>query len=219
MRVLVVDDHPLFRDGIRSLLAARDVEVVGEAGDGAEALAKTRELHPDVVLMDIRMPRMGGLEATRLIKADMPETKIVILTVSDDDADLFEAIKSGADGYMLKSLESQDFFDLLTGLERGEAAVQKSLAAKILREFARRGSGEPSQGAPEDDLTDREREVLQLLAQGQSNKEIAASLYISENTVKYHTKNILDKLHLRNRAEVVAYAVRHGLDAESTDRE
>lgn len=219
MRVLIVDDHPLFRDGIRSLLSARDIGVLGEAGDGAEALVKTRELRPEVVLMDINMPRMGGLEATRLIKAEMPETKIVMLTVSDDEADLFEAIKSGADGYMLKSLESQDFFDLLDGLQRGEAAIQRSLAAKILREFARQRSGQPSEGAPEDELTDREREVLQLLAQGQSNKEIGASLFISENTVKYHTKNILDKLHLRNRAEVVAYAVRHGLDAESASAE
>lgn len=219
MRVLIVDDHPLFRDGVRSLLSARDIEVLGEAGDGAEALAKTRDLRPEVVLMDINMPHVGGLEATRLIKAEMPETKIVMLTVSDDEADLFEAIKSGADGYMLKSLESQDFFDLLDGLQRGEAAIQRSLAAKILREFARQRSGQAAEGAPEDELTDREREVLQLLSQGQSNKEIAASLFISENTVKYHTKNILDKLHLRNRAEVVAYAVRHGLDAESASAE
>ncbi len=208
MRVLVVDDHALFRDGIKSLLAARDMEVVGEAENGQEAVDKAAALHPDVILMDIRMPVMSGLEATRLLKARLPEVKIVILTVSEDDSDLFEAIKSGADGYLLKSLESEEFFDLLSGLPRGEAAISRPLAGKILRELARQQVGGAPQRSP-DDLTEREEEILRLLAEGASNRDIAAALSISENTVKYHMKNILDKLHLQNRAQVIAYAARH----------
>lgn len=207
MRVMVVDDHALFRDGVKSLLAARDIEVVGEAEDGQQAIDKAPALRPDVILMDIRMPVMGGLEATRILKTRMPEIKIVILTVSEDDNDLFEAIKSGADGYLLKSLESAEFFDLLGGLPRGEAAISRPLAGKILRELARR----EATGAPESDpdaLTEREEEVLRLLADGASNRDIAAVLVISENTVKYHMRHILDKLHLRNRAQVIAYAAK-----------
>ncbi len=207
MRVLVVDDRPLVRDGIVSLLRARHLEVVGEASDGGEALALARELRPDVILMDIRMPGVGGLEATRRIKAELPDIKIVILTVSDEDADLFEAIKSGADGYLLKSLTSDEFFALLAGLPRGEAAIPPSLAMKILREFARTELA-AAQALSEDALTGREEQALQLLAHGASNKEIGAALGISENTVKYHTRHILDKLHLRSRAEVIAYAAR-----------
>ncbi|HLF08638.1 MAG TPA: response regulator transcription factor [Dehalococcoidia bacterium] len=207
MRVLVVDDHALFRDGIRSLLTARGFDVVGEADSGQEAIAKAASLQPDVVLMDVRMPVMGGLTATRTIKAASPTVKIVMLTVSEDDADLFEAIKAGADGYLLKKLRAEEFFDLLEGLERGEAAIPRPLAARILREFARGGAG-PVQGSDADRLTQREEEILKLLAQGRSNREIAEALTISENTVKFHTKNILDKLHLRSRAEVVAYASR-----------
>jgi len=208
MRVLLADDHALFRDGVRSLLAARGVEVVGEAGDGQEALEATLRLRPDVVLMDITMPRMDGLEATRLIKARLPQTKIVMLTVSDEDRVLFEAIKSGAQGYLLKNLQASEFFDLLAGIERGEAPISRGLAGRILEEFARRRA--PSASGEAEELTDREREVLQAVSGGASNREIAASLHISENTVKFHMKNILDKLHLRNRAEVVAYAARRG---------
>lgn len=214
MRVLVVDDHALFRDGIKSLLAARDIEVVGEAENGREAIDKAAALRPDLVLMDIRMPVMGGLEATRLLKARLPEVKIVILTVSEDDSDLFEAIKSGADGYLLKSLESQEFFELLGGLPRGEAAISRPLAGRILRELARQGAGGGPQRSP-DDLTEREEEILRLLAEGASNRDIAAALTISENTVKYHMKNILDKLHLQNRAQVIAYAARHTTSREA----
>jgi DNA-binding NarL/FixJ family response regulator len=208
MRVLLVDDHALVRDGIRSLLEARGVEVVGEAGDGQEAVAAAVRLRPDVILMDITMPRMNGLEATRLIKARMPQVKIVILTVSDDDRMLFEAIKSGAQGYLLKDLRADEFFRLLSGLERGEAPLSRSLAARILEEFARQHQGR-GLGGPED-LTEREWEVLRAVSAGASNREVAARLHISENTVKFHMKNILDKLHLRNRAEVVAYAARKG---------
>ncbi len=217
MKILVVDDRPLVRDGIVSLLRAHRQEVVGEAGDGAEAVTLARQLRPDLILMDIRMPGMGGLEATRRIKAKLPEIKIVILTVSDDDADVFEAIKSGADGYLLKSLSSEEFFALLDGLPRGEAAIPPSLAMKMLREFARSEAETAHTQASEDTLTEREEQVLQLLANGASNKEIGAALGISENTVKYHTRHILDKLHLRSRAQVIAYAARQA-DPTQEDR-
>ncbi len=208
MRVLLADDHALFRDGIRSLLEARGVEVVGEAGDGQEAVEAALRLRPDVILMDVTMPRMDGLDATRHITARLPQATVVMLTVSDDDRTLFEALKSGARGYLLKNLRAEEFFELLAGIERGEPALSPRLAGRILEEFRR------SRRAPDrpdaDDLTERELEVLRLLSQGASNREIAAALHISENTVKFHIKNILDKLHLRNRAEVVAYAARRG---------
>lgn len=209
MRVLLVDDHPLFRDGVRSLLEARGVEVVGEAGDGQEALEAALHLKPDVILMDITMPRMDGLEATRLIKVRLPDVKIVVLTVSDEDRVLFEAIKSGAQGYLLKNLQADEFFNLLSGIERDEAPISRGLAGRILEEFAAHRTGRPAIEAP-DELTDREREVLKCVSGGASNREIAATLYVSENTVKFHMKNILEKLHLRNRAEIVAYAARKG---------
>ncbi|HXF82507.1 MAG TPA: response regulator transcription factor [bacterium] len=206
MRVLLADDHALFRDGVRSLLQARGIEVVGEAADGREAVEAALRLRPDVVLMDITMPRMDGLEATRLITARAPEITIVMLTVSEDDHMLFEAIKSGAQGYLLKNLQAAEFFELLEGVQRGEAALTRSLARRILEEFG----AHPRRKAadPHDELTDREREVLRAVSSGASNREVAAALHISENTVKFHMKNILDKLHLRTRAEVIAYAAR-----------
>lgn len=206
MRILLADDHPLFRDGVRSLLEARGMLVVGEAGDGREAVDAALRLRPDVILMDITMPHMDGLEATRLIKSAAPEIKIVMLTVSDEDRMLFEAIKSGAQGYLLKNLEAREFFDLLQGVDRGEAPISRALAGRILEEFGRRT--EHAGPHPQDELTDREREVLRSASSGASNREIAGALHISENTVKFHMKNILDKLHLRSRAEVVAYAAR-----------
>jgi len=209
MRVLLADDHALFRDGVRSLLEARGVEVVGEAGDGGQAVEAALRLRPDVVLMDITMPRMNGLEATRLIKAQAPEIRIVMLTVTDDDRMVFEAIKSGAQGYLLKNLQAGEFIELLQGVERGEAPITRALAGRILEEFAgRRGRAAPS---GQDELTDREREVLRAVSDGATNREVAAALHISENTVKFHMKHILDKLHLRSRAEVIAYAARRGL--------
>jgi DNA-binding NarL/FixJ family response regulator len=209
VRVLLADDHPLFRDGIASLLSARDYVVAGQAGNGAEAVRLVEESHPDLVLMDIRMPGVDGLAATRLIQAAHPEIKIVILTVSEEDDDLFEAIKSGAAGYIQKSLDSDQFFDLLDGVLRGEAGLTPVLAGKILRDYARRRRPSP-QPTPEE-LTPREIEVLELVAQGATNAEIAEQLTVTENTVKFHMKNILQKLHASNRAEVVAYALRSGL--------
>ena len=199
MRVLIVDYHDLFRDGIASLLSARGYEVVGQASDGLEAVVRARELRPDPVLMDIRMPNMGGLEATRFITTEIPEVKVVMLTVSDDEADLFEAIKSGALGYLLKKLKLEVFFDLISGVRSGEAPISPLMASKMLAEFTQ--SHLPDIRAErQSKLSARELEVLELVAQGKTNKDIAASLMISESTVKYHLRNILDKLHLDNRA-------------------
>jgi DNA-binding NarL/FixJ family response regulator len=212
MRVAIADDHPLFRDGLRSLLEARGIEVVGEARNGREALEEARREHPDVILMDLSMPELNGLAATRLISAELPEVKVVILTASEDDADLFEAIKSGAQGYLFKNLDSDEFFRLLDGVARGEPALTPGLARKLLGEFARPAPAPRTAAEAPVALTDREREVLDLLVQGvTSNRELAERLVVSENTVKYHLRNILDKLHLQNRAQVVAYAVRQGL--------
>lgn len=210
MRVLLVDDHALFRAGLSSLLEAFGLVVVGQAGDGDEAIARARELHPDLIFMDITMPRRNGLEATRAIKAEMPDTKVVMLTVSDDERDLFEAIKSGAEGYLLKNMQADEFEEFLLRLGRGEPLISSLLAQKLLREFARLKEAE-GQMAGKESLSEREQEVLQLVARGSTNKEIADSLVISENTVNFHMKNILGKLHLRNRAEVVAWAYEHGL--------
>ncbi len=208
MRVLLADDHALFRDGVASLLRTWGVEVVGEAADGWEAIAQARLLTPDLILMDINMPRCNGLQATRLIKAELPAVSIVMLTVSEDEDDLFEAVKSGADGYILKEVDAEEFGQLIAGFSNGRVPMSKRLADRILSEFVR-GRGKDRQ--PVEEITDREREVLRLLATGATNREIAASLHLSEHTVNYHMKNILAKLHLRNRAQVVAYAFREGL--------
>ena len=212
LRILLVDDHVLFRKGVAALLAGRqEMQVVGEAGDGLEAIMAAREILPDVILMDIGMPRCNGLDATRRIKREMPHVKIVILTVSDDDHDLFEAIKSGAQGYLLKDLEPYQLFDLLESISRGEAPLSGAIAAKILKEFTR--PDKTSEQEPEliDDLTARETSILQLVSEGKTNKEIASILFISENTVKIHLRNILEKLHLQNRIQAAVYAVRQGL--------
>lgn len=211
-RILLVDDHVLFRKGLTALLSGRpDIQVVGEARDGLEAIEAAREFLPDVILMDVNMPRCDGLEATRRIKREMPHVKIVILTVSDDDQHLFEAIKSGAQGYLLKDLEPYQLYDLLESISRGDAPLSGSIATKILKEFSR-PSGSPAQ-EPEvmDELTPRETNILQLVAEGKSNKDIASELVISENTVKIHIRNILEKLHLQNRIQAAVYAVSQGL--------
>lgn len=211
MRVLLVDDHALVRNGIASLLKANDIDVVGEASDGLEALEKARQLKPDVILMDIMMPHCNGLEATRLIKAEMPQIKIIILTASDDDEALFEAIKSGAEGYLLKNIKAEEFLAYLSGVVKGEAAIPSLLATKIIEEFARQSTKGAKTSASESELTEREIDVLRLVTTGALNKEIAVTLYITDNTVKYHLRNIMEKLHLRNRAQVAAYAVSKGI--------
>jgi DNA-binding NarL/FixJ family response regulator len=209
-RVLIADDHALFRDGMASLLQAWGMQVVGQASDGFEALEKIRELRPDILLMDIGMPKLGGIEATRLVKAEMPDLKVVIVTVSDDDDDLFEAIKNGAMGYILKDTPGDEVGALLAGIAQGRAPLSPGLATKILSEFAISHSRDRVSADP-DRLTAREAEILVAVSGGATNKEIAASLSISTNTVNFHMKNILSKLRLRNRAQAVAYAVRSGL--------
>ena len=211
MRVMLVDDHPLVRNGIASLLRAAGHEVVAEAGNGREALDAVLQTQPNLILMDIRMPEMGGLEATRLIKARQPDMKIVMLTVSDDEHDLFEAVKSGAHGYLLKDLEASKFFEALDLIQRGEAVLPSRLAGKLLDEF-RAQARRVGEKVDEHPLSTREQQILALVAQGLTNKEIADRSYITENTVKYHMKNILEKLHLQNRAQVIAWAAHHATD-------
>lgn len=210
--VLLADDHALFRDGLVSLLSMEDdIEVVGVANDGLEALEKARELVPDLILMDIKMPRCNGLEATRTIKEEMPHVRIVMLTVSEDDHDLFEAIKNGAEGYLLKTLNAQELVDLLKGVFDGEAPISRTMARKILGEFALQSKRTEPHAIPRGDLTRREIEVLQLVGDGATDKEIASRLFISQRTVKNHMHNILDKLHLQNRVQAATYALRQGL--------
>jgi DNA-binding NarL/FixJ family response regulator len=207
VRILIADDHSLFRDGLRSLLGTQGHEVVAEARNGREAIELTKKIRPDLVLMDLSMPEMDGLTATRTLTAELPEVKVVVLTASEDDASLFDAIKAGAQGYLLKNLEADDFFSLLERASRGEPALTPNLARKLLQEFAK--PPEVPTGTDEDDLTAREREVLELMVEGvTSNRKLAKRLGVSENTVKFHVRNILDKLRLHNRAEAVGYALR-----------
>lgn len=219
MRILIADDHALFRDGVASLVGAWGHEVVGQASNGLEAVDLATRLEPDLVLMDVRMPGGSGLEATARIKAARPSVTIVILTVSEDEDDLFEAIKAGAQGYLLKNLEAAQLRTMLEAVSRGEAAITPATAARIIDEFLRRervatGRAADRQPTDPDRLTDREIEVLRLVTRGLRNKEIAAELGISENTAKYHLKNILEKLHAGSRTELAARAVREGLVPE-----
>jgi DNA-binding NarL/FixJ family response regulator len=193
-----------------------DFEVVAEAQDGQEALAKAKELMPDVILMDIYMPGCDGLEATRRIKAALPYVKIVILTVSEEDQNLFSAIQSGAQGYLLKKIEPGELFEMLRGVVKGEAPISRATGAKILNEFARQLKQGP-QGDPGEQLSPREQEVLERLTNGSTNKEIAAALGISTNTVKNHLRNILDKLHLQNRVQAATFALQKALSPPHKD--
>lgn len=226
MRVLLVDDHRLFLEGMRNLLVSEGVDVVGEAHDGFEALAAARRLRPDIILMDIQMPRCDGLTATRLIKTEMPTVKIVMVTMSEEDQSLFEAVKSGASGYLLKRLEAEDFFAILSDLEAGHPPFSPGLAERILREFTQQAARQasvpsPSGAAPAErdgaqagPLSSRQMQILALVAQGRTYKQAAETIGIAERTVKYHMSEILDRLHLDNRAQVIAYAARLGLTGE-----
>ena len=200
--VLLADDHPVVRQGLRTFLELQEgIEVVGEASDGEEAVALVKELLPDVVLIDLVMPRMDGIEAIRRIRALSPTTKAIVLTSFAEDDNVFPAVKAGAAGYLLKDVSPRDLVDAIRRVHAGEALLHPSVAAKLMNEMAQGPS-------PEDGLTERETEVLKLIAHGRSNKEIAASLVLSEKTVKTHVSNILAKLHLSDRTQAALYAVR-----------
>lgn len=212
MRVLLVDDHSLFRKGLASLMSDRnDLEVIGEAENGVEAIRITRELVPDLILMDVHMPGGDGLEAVKIIKKEMPHVKIVMLTVSDDEEDLFAAVKNGADGYLLKNLQPSQFFLLLEGVKRGEAAISGVLADRILQEFRETDVRAGQRPDVYEALTPKEIKTLELLVKGDTNREIGDAMHISENTVKLYLRNIMEKLHLQNRIQLAVYAVRRGL--------
>ena len=213
IRVLMVDDHALFREGLRNIIESEpDFKVIGEASDGLEAIIKAGELKPDLVLMDVNMPVCDGLEATQQIKADFPDITIVILTISDADEKVFEAIRNGAQGFLLKNVSSQEMLASLRGAVRGEAAMTRSLGGRMLKEF-RRISQQEADEQERDlvSLTAREQEILQLVAGGKTNKEIAHELKVSIHTVKSHMRKILAKLHLEKRQEAALYARRRGL--------
>jgi DNA-binding NarL/FixJ family response regulator len=210
-RLLLVDDHALFREGLAGLFAYQDdFLVVGEAGDAEIALAQTAALIPDIVLMDIDLPGEDGIATTRRLKADFPDVTVVMLTVHDATDKLLEAIKAGAQGYLVKNIRSAELLEQLRGLTRGEAAITRRMAARILEEFQRGGAASDQIEEPAQELTARELEVLELVADRLSNKEIAVNLVISEHTVKNHLKNILGKLHLRSRRQAADYGLARG---------
>ncbi len=214
VKVLVVDDHTLFRRGIAAVLANQEsLEVVGEAVDGLEAIEKAKEIAPDVVLMDLNMPRCSGLEAIQALQTEMPQVNVLVLTVSEKEADLFAAMKFGARGYLLKNTEPDELIHAVLHIAQGGVIVSPLMATKLLTEFKDLSAGVERESIPgtDADLSPREGEVLQLVAQGAPNKKIADSLFISENTVKTHLRNIMEKLHLVNRSQAAAYAVQRGL--------
>ena len=210
IRMLIADDHKLFRQGLIGLMKTREdlVEVIGEAETGEEAVRLAEELQPDVILMDIYMPQMDGLQAAKEIHLHFPKIAIVMLTSSERDGHLYEAVQAGVSGYLLKSLDANELFDLLSGVMNGETAMTRAMAGKLLKAVANRMADEDK---GEQALTERELFVLRLVASGASNHEIANKLSISVNTVKSHLKNILEKLQLENRTQAATYALKHGL--------
>lgn len=214
---MLVDDHPLFLEGLQNLLQAHGIEVAGTAVNGKQALIQARKLKPDVILMDIAMPVCSGLDAIRPIKEEMPQVKIVMLTSFDDNEDLFEAVKRGASGYLLKNLNAGELVTLLHELEQGEAPLSPGLAARLLVELARQSDKAKPDSATEQEKTDarltrRQEQVLNLIAQGKTYKEAGAELNLSERTIKYHMEKILEMLQLENRSQAIAYAARKEAD-------
>jgi Response regulator containing a CheY-like receiver domain and an HTH DNA-binding domain len=219
---MLVDDHPLFMEGLKYLLETHKVSVAGTACNGKEALYKARKLQPDIILMDIRMPECSGIDALKLIKAEMPEIKVVMLTTSDEDDDLFEAVKYGASGYLLKNINAEQLIEMLSDLENDGAPLSPGLAARLLKEFGQEQAGtekpetDTQKGQPEDSaLTERQKEILEMVAGGITYKKVGEKLGLSERTVKYHMGRIIEQLHLKNRSQVIAYASKIGLAENS----
>jgi two-component system NarL family response regulator len=213
IRVLIADDQALFRRGLHVVLGTEEnIEVVAEVADGEAAVSQAQELLPDVVVMDVRLPRLNGIQAARRIRAVLPGTRILMLTVSDDEDDLYEAIKAGASGYLLKEISVEEVAQAIRAVMQGHGLISPAMTSKLFREFnvlARQAARREQLPAPV--LTARELEVLRLVARGMSNREVAEKLYISENTVKNHVRNILEKLHSHSRIEAVMYGVRTGM--------
>jgi DNA-binding NarL/FixJ family response regulator len=211
IRILLVDDQPLFREGLRTLLSVQaDFEVVGEAGNGEEAVRAARLLHPSVVLMDLQMPLLDGVAATRRLRAELPECRVIVLTTFDDDEKVFDGLRAGAVGYLLKDAPSEKLAEAIRVAARGESFLQPSVAAKVVAEFARLTANAVAQPLVEP-LSSREREVLRLIATGASNREIADALFLAEGTVKNHVTNILGKLGVRDRTQAALKAREIGL--------
>lgn len=212
IRIVVADDHDLYRRGMQAVIGLEgDIDIVGEASHGTEAVEMASALVPDVVLMDVRMPRTNGIEACREIKRRVPSAKVLMLTMSDDESDLFEAIKAGASGYLLKDLPADEVSAAVRSVHAGQSIIPPSMAAELITEFSRLSHESDTGPSAAPHLTDRELEVLRLVARGHANKEIARALFISENTVKNHVRNILEKLQLHSRVEAAMYAMRRNL--------
>ncbi|MBI4984419.1 MAG: response regulator transcription factor [Rhodocyclales bacterium] len=215
IRVLLVDDHTLFRSGIKALLQRQEgFEVVGEAGDGLEGLKRAKSLQPDVVLLDLHMPGISGREALQLIVEEVPETRVVMLTVSEDADDLMEALRAGAQGYLLKNIDAEFLIDAVRRAAEGEAVMSSQMTAKLMQSV-RGAVAKPLPVADHEKLSPREREILTFLAKGASNKEIARSLDLAESTVKIHLQGILKKLGMTSRVQAAVYAVEHGLASKN----
>lgn len=213
IKVLVVDDHTLVRRGISAVLGgSENLRVVGEAADGLDGIEKAKDLAPDVIVMDLNMPRCSGLEAIQALQIEMPRARILVLTISEMESDLFAAMKFGATGYLLKQVEPDELIHAIMHIAQGGVIVSPKMAAALMGEFNKpAGTGVPPAGPIEGELSPREEEVLQLVAKGATNKEIADRLFISENTVKTHMQSIMEKLHLANRSQAAAYATKKGL--------
>lgn len=222
MKIFLVDDHPLFLEGLKNLLIAQDIEVVGTATGVSECLWKTEILQPDLILMDVQMPEGGGIEATRQLKAKYPLIKIIMLTVSQDDNHLFEAIKAGASGYLFKGLSKEKFLELLQGINDGEAALSPGMAGKLMAEFARRENEREAREQANQKmaaiLSSRQIEILQHVAEGMTYKEVGDTLVLTEAAIKYHMGEIMNRLHLENRSQAVAYATEAGMIYKKNNR-
>lgn len=209
--VLVVDDHTIMRQGLKRILEESNIKVIGEAADGSEAVEKVDQLQPDVVLMDIEMPRMSGIEATRIIRRENPQIYVVVLTIHEEEAMLFEAIKAGAIGYVSKDKAPQELLEVIRSASQGLSLLRPSMASKILNEFSQLQKKKTEQEQLYSTLSNREKEILSLIVKGMSNKEIAKTLFISDKTVKNHLRNIFSKLHINDRTTAAVIAVRQGL--------